>query len=172
MANTNPIAIQLGDLSEISQELDYRETIKTTGIVMQCPVRLGEKRNGSDLWTLPLEPTISVKASKTVVRRNIAKSSGVGTVKEQWSQNDYEISISGLLQSSEINAYPEAHLSKLQSLLAKGKSLVIRCKLLDVIGVGLVCIDSWEFPATAGIENQEYSFSGFSDEDFDLVITI
>ncbi|GAB2586622.1 DUF6046 domain-containing protein [Spirosoma areae] len=143
--------------------------VATTGVTMQCPVRLGLKKNGSDLWTIPLEPIVSVKASKTIVRRNIAKAYGSGTVKEVWSLDDYEITISGLLQSTENGEFPESALSKLQTFLKPMQSIVIHCKLLDLIGVNLMCVSSWDLPHTAGIENQLYTFSGYSDQYFELV---
>ena len=171
MANTNPNTFQFGDLSKYSSDLDYVEQVKDTGVTMRCPVRLGLKRDGSDLWTLPLEPLVSVSGGKTIVRRNVAKGKGFGSVKEQWSQDDYEISIEGLLQSSELDSYPEAYLSKLKTFLTQGQSLVIHCKILDLLGVDLLCIEKWSFPSTAGIENQQYTISGYSDQDFDLIAT-
>lgn len=143
------------------------DTVKATGIKMVAPVRIGLKRDGSDIWTLPIEPLVSISASKTIVRRNIAKAKGVGSVKEQWNQDDYEISIEGSLQG-EIGKYPEADFSKLQNLLKAGQSLVIQGLLFDLLGIGQLCIEKWAYPSTPGIENQNYTFSGFSDQDFEL----
>ncbi len=142
--------------------------VQRTGVVMECPVQLGLKRDGSDLWTLPLEPVVSVKGGKTLIRRNIAKGQGLGTVKEQWSQDDYEISIDGLLQGDGV--FPEQDMSRLDALLKAGQSLMIRSLLTDIVGVGLICISSWDYPATPGLENQAYRISGYSDQDFDLII--
>lgn len=160
--------IKLADLDKTSAELGFTAQVQSTGVTMQCPVRLGLKRDGSDLWTLPLEPMVSVKGSKTIIRENIAKAVGSGTVKEGWSLDDYEISIEGLLQSVDLNKFPEADFSKLQSFLKPLQSIVIHCKLLDLLGINLMCVASWDYPATPGVENQTYSFSGFSDQYFEL----
>ena len=66
--------------------------------------------------------------------------------------------------------YPESDVAKLKSLFVKGQSLVIRCKLLDTLGVNLICVESIDLPATPGQENQAFSISVLSDQDFDLVI--
>lgn len=165
-------------------QVDLSEIVKTTGVLMRCPVKLGLRRDGSDLWTLPLEPLVSVKGSKTIVRRNIAKhptgsntatltmqatlNVPFGTVKELWSQDDYEIEVSGLLQSSELEQFPAADLGRLQGLLKAGQSLVFRSVLTDLLGLDRLAVMSWDFPATAGVENQEYRFTGYSDYDFEL----
>ena len=148
--------------------MDYTEKVKLTGVTMQCPVRIGLKKDGSDLWTLPLEPIVTVKGSKTIVRRNIAKAHGTGTVKEAWSMDDYEVTVSGLFQSIEEGKFPERYVSKLQAFMKPMQPIVIHCKLLDVVGVNLLCVHSWDFPATSGIENQEYVFNAYSDQYFEL----
>ncbi|GAB3734921.1 DUF6046 domain-containing protein [Spirosoma lituiforme] len=148
--------------------MSYTEKVKTTGVTMQCPVRLGFKKDGSDLWTIPLEPTVTVRLKKTIVRRNIAKAVGSGSVKEAWNMDDYDIRVSGLLQSSEIGKFPERELSKLKSFLTPMKSIVIRCQILDIFGVNLMAIESADFDHTAGLENQLYTFSGYSDQYFEL----
>jgi hypothetical protein len=144
------------------------DTVKTTGIKMVAPVRIGLKRDGSDIWTLPIEPLVSIEASKTIVRRSIAKARGVGTVKEQWNQDDYSISIEGTLIGTD-GKFPETDFNKLQNLLKAGQSLVIQSLLFDLLGIGQLCIEKWNYPHTPGLENQNYTFSGYSDQDFELV---
>lgn len=166
MANTDPTLIKLSDLSSINGDQVFTSVVKSTGVVMECPVGLGFRLDNSDLWTLPLEPLVSVQGGKTIVRRNIAKSVTTGTVKEQWNLDDYKIQVSGMFQGKGV--FPESDLAKLQTFLEAGKSVVIHCKLLDVLGIGLMCIDTWDFPETAGLENQKYKFSGYSDKYFSL----
>jgi hypothetical protein len=144
-------------------------TIQATGAVMQCPVRLGLKRDGSDLWTLPIEPLVSIRGAKNIIKRNIAKGVGIGTVKEQFSQDDYQITIQGLFTNfDDSSKLPEADMARLQRLLEAGQSLTIRCKLLDIVGVTLLAVETWEYPATPGMANQAYTVNGLSDHDFDL----
>ena len=157
-----PLRIPLKGATNIS----YVEAVKSTGIIMECPCRLALKKGGK-FWTLPLEPTISIKASKTVVRRNIAKATGSGTVKEVFSLDDYEISIEGLLQGADDN-FPEADFSKLQSFLQPLQNIVIQSRLTDLVGIDLICVVDWEYPATPGLENQAYQFTAYSDQYFDL----
>jgi hypothetical protein len=163
--------IQLSDPLSIplTNQLPDSETVKTSGATMQMPVRLGLKRDGSDLWTLPIEPIISVRGRNLIVRRNISKKKGVGSVKELWSQDDYSISIRGIFISSVSGEFPESDLSTLKRLLEAKQSLVISCKLTDILGVTLVAVEDWELPETSGLENQYYRLSGYSDQDFELI---
>ncbi|WP_080058981.1 DUF6046 domain-containing protein [Spirosoma aerolatum] len=163
MATTNPNTFQVGQLQA---DFDATATVKSTGQTMQCPVRMGLKKDGSDLWLFPIEPLVSITGGKTVIRRNIAKAQGMGTVKEQWNQDDDQITVTGILMGD--GAYPEADVSRLKSFLKVGQSVVIRAKVLDVWGINLICITNYNIPETPGLENQRFSFSGYSDQYFDL----
>lgn len=145
-------------------------SVPHTGVEMQCPVSLALKRNSSDFWTLPIEPTVSARASKTIVKRQIQSTIGrVGSVKEEWSQDDYQITVSGLFQSGD-GTYPAEEVAELNDYLRKGQPLQIRCLLLETLGITQMIVESWEFPETSGLENQRYSFTGYSDEDIDLLV--
>ncbi|WP_080058291.1 DUF6046 domain-containing protein [Spirosoma aerolatum] len=169
MAGTDPISIRLSDLEQTSAELDYVEKVKSTGVIMQCPVRLGFKQDGSDLWTIPLEPIVHAKGVKTIIRRNLSKPRGQGSIKEQWNIDDYLIRLEGTLQGNVF--FPEEAVSKLQSFFVAGQSIQIRAKLLDVIGVSMICIESVEYTGTPGLENQRYLITAYSDQFFDLLVT-
>lgn len=84
--------------------------------------------------------------------------------------DDWEITIEGVFISSSADKYPETDVSKLKSFLKVGKSVAIRCKILDVLGIDLMCIQDWDFPATPGLENQAFTIRGYSDQDFDLLV--
>ncbi|MEZ0611929.1 DUF6046 domain-containing protein [Fibrella sp. WM1] len=143
--------------------------VPSTGMVMQCPVSISIKRDGSDAWTLPLEPTVSVSGGATIVRRQVNSAAGrVGSVKEEWSQNDPQISVSGVLIGE--GEYPETDVADLKKMLTSGVNLQIRCVLLDTLGITQMTVESWDFPATSGLENQTYTFSGYADTDFELLI--
>lgn len=184
-------------MADISQA-ELVDIVQSTGIKMQCPVRLGINRNRKDMWTLPLEPVVSVKASKTITRRNIAKAippkptsnavasaAGLGvalaaqavtnnnlpfgTVKELWSLNDYEITVEGFFISDTEDKTPTSLVAKLNNFLKRGQSIIFSSWLTETLGIELICVADWEFPATPGVENQAYTFSGYSDFDFELL---
>ncbi|MEZ0611972.1 DUF6046 domain-containing protein [Fibrella sp. WM1] len=141
-----------------------------TGIVMRCPVGIRLKQTG-EYWTLPIEPTISIRASKTIIKRQVNSSTNrAGTVKEQWSVDDYQISVSGLFQGEE-DTYPEEDVERLDRHLRLGQPLYILSEILAPLGITQLVVESWEFPFTPGVENQQYTFSGSSDSDIELLIT-
>ncbi|MFC5408005.1 DUF6046 domain-containing protein [Larkinella bovis] len=152
-----------------TNQLPDKATVQNTGVTMQMPLRLGLKRDGSDLWTLPIEPLISMRGRNIIVRRNISKKKGIGSVKEIWSQDDYTIRIRGIFMSSVEGEMPESNLSTLKQLLEAKQSLTISCKLTDIMGVTLFAPEEWELPETSGLKNQYFQISGYSDQDFELI---
>jgi Domain of unknown function (DUF6046) len=141
-------------------------TVKTTGVVMQCPVRLGSKADNSDFKTLPLEPMVSVRGRNVVAIRGIAKKVGGGTVKEKFATDDYEITIVGTLDSGEKDVYPEEWVSWLKGLCVSGKPILIYSKLTQSLGLLYMTILDWDFPATQGVNWQDFSIRGISDDPF------
>jgi len=144
-----------------------KQTIKETGAIMQMPVSIGYRGN---MWVLPREPLVSVRGRNIITRRNIAKKTGVGSVKELWSTDDYEVILTGTLVDGEVtDELPSQMISRLNALYQAKKSVIIECALLEAVGVALLAIESIEFPPTKGIGRQEYIIRGFSDEDHELL---
>lgn len=54
-------------------------------------------------------------------------------------------------------------------MLKRGQSLAIDCWLLGNLGINQIAIESWDFPATQGVENQSFTITGYSDFDFELL---
>ncbi|MGA0556528.1 DUF6046 domain-containing protein [Larkinella sp. VNQ87] len=152
-----------------TSQLPDEQAIKRTGATMKMPFRIGLTRDNSDFWTLPIEPLVSVRGRNMIVRRNISKKNGIGSVKELWSQDDYSISVRGIFVSEKLGEFPEENLSKLKKLLEAKRSLVISCRLTDILGITLMAVEEWELPETSGLENQYFRISGYSDQDFELI---
>lgn len=144
-----------------------KQTIKETGVIMQMPVSIGLKGN---LWTLPREPLVAVRGRNIITRRNIAKKRGVGSVKEMWSTDDYEVILTGtLIDADSPDELPTKMISRLNALYQSKKSIIIDCSLLDAIGISMIAIESIEFPPTKGIARQDYIIRAFSDEEHELL---
>lgn len=124
-------------------------------------------------FELPFDPIISVSGSNTVVKRNVAKKVGGGTVKEFWTTNDYSISISGVITADE-QADCDAIVWKLRQLCTEGRTgLNVACPgLNDAFDVYRMVVESFEFPFTAGIGNQDVTITCVSDEMYDLFIPV
>jgi hypothetical protein len=144
-----------------------KQTIKETGAVMQMPVSIGQR---GQMWTLPREPLVSVRGRNIITRRNIAKKKGVGSVKELWSTDDYEVILTGTLVDAGVkDELPTQMITRLTALYQSKKSVIIECALLEAVGIGLLAIESIEFPPTKGISRQDYVIRGFSDSEYELL---
>lgn len=137
-------------------------------------VQLGTKLDGSDLWTLPIEPQIQVEAANEVVRRSVGKGYLHGTVKESWSRADYEITIEGWFIADDnedgSRQAPSNEVAKLNDWLSRGKALKLVSQSTQDVGIDQVAILSWSFPFTPGTQNQKYIIKCVSDYPFELII--
>lgn len=124
-------------------------------------------------FELPFDPVISVSGSNSVIKRNVAKKQGGGTVKEFWSTDDYSISISGSITADE-QADCDAIVWRLRQLFTEGRTgLNVACPgLNDAFDVYRMVVESFEFPFTPGIGNQDVTINCLSDEMYDLFIPV
>lgn len=138
-------------------------------------VELGLKLDGSDAWTLPIEPQISIDGSNEVARRSVAKGYTHGTVKELWNRGDYEITLSGwfIMEPDEHGEVPLLAdvVERLTDLLSAGKPLLLTSEPTRAVGISMVCPLTWSLPYTSGIQNQRYTIKFVSDHPFALLAT-
>ncbi len=142
------------------------------GIVRSVmPMRL--KRPGDKEWfLLPLEPLVSVSGKNAIVRRKVAKSKLNGTVKERWSQDDYEVTIQGVVTGADESEYPEESLRKLVELFDERQAVEVEQGVLQVFGIHYLAIESVSFPHTKGLNNQNYEIKAYGDNPAELLISI
>lgn len=144
-----------------------KATVAKTGVIMKMPVRIGYRGN---MWLLPTEPLVAVRGRNIITRRIIAKKRGVGSVKEQWATDDYEVILTGTLEDFNItDELPSEMISRLNALYLGKKPVIIDCSLCDALGISLLAIEEIEFPPTKGIHRQDYVIRAFSDEDIELI---
>ncbi|MDR0829840.1 MAG: DUF6046 domain-containing protein [Prevotellaceae bacterium] len=158
------------------QQYDFRDklTQDNSQNLYQVPVRIRwEDESDSDLFTLPYDPIISIEGGNNIVRRNVLKKSDKerrrGTIKEQWSQDDYKITITGVLIGDN-GAIPETDLFRLRNYCEERKRIYIETDLTDTFAIQHCVVESWSLPHTAGAENQNYSIVLISDDEYDLLI--
>ena len=129
-------------------------------------------------YMLPYEPMISISGGNTIVKRNVAKANGlIGSVKERWSQKDYEITITGvligsLLTGSVSECFPIADFVKLKNLMTTPKELKVYCDPLQLLGINRIVIEDFTFPFTKGENVQAYEIKAYSDFAYNLLIDI
>jgi hypothetical protein len=119
-----------------------------------------------------LEPFVSVSGKNEIVRRNISKASSGGTVKERWSQDDYEVTITGVISGLDENKYPTWYIKKLIGLFEQRQSVEVDQEVLLAFGIKYLAIESSNFPHTKGVNNQNFEIKAYSDSPIDLLIAI
>lgn len=147
---------------------ELSEIIRTNalGIPMIMPMEL--KADGdSDWWLLPYEPIISINGKNVIVKKQISKGKVRGSIKERWTQDDYSISISGILIGE--SSYPADDVRKLRRMCESAK-LQVSCPLLEVFSISQIVVESFDFPFTSGPQNQAYSISAVSDDMYKLLL--
>lgn len=159
---------EVGEFDE-GEELQYSHF----GMPMVFPLQMKLQSEGDDAWwSFPLEPLISVAGGNVLVKRTVAKKETRGTIKERWAQDDYRITITGLLTSfdSELR-YPEADVKEVILKFCEAREPIdVLCPLFETLGINRLVIESYDLPFTKGIENQAYRIEALSDDDWELLV--
>lgn len=139
-------------------------------VAMVLPLWIGLKENAE--WMFPIEPLISVSGKNVIVKRNISKSDYRGTVKERWSEDDFQISIQGSFVSSDLYTYPEKNVQDLMSYIRQKRALSVKNELLYMLGVNQIVIESYSFPFSKGENVQNFTIDAVSDDKYELFIEV
>lgn len=156
---------------EVVRPVDRRQTDEPAallGIPHACPLSVrGEGE--SQWWRLPVEPVLTVNGKNTIVKRSVLKVGGTkgerrGTVKELWSQDDYEVNISGIfINSSSDDNLPDADIRRLRGYCEARRPIEVMNDLLELFNIERIVIEDYSFPFTPGIANQMYTIKAASD---------
>ena len=145
------------------------ELVALKNLPFSCPLAFSWE-DEPEWWTFPIDPVITIGGSNNVVKRTPMKTaSGTvtrGTIKELWSQNDYEITISGLFINSIDNKIPGNDLLKLRGYCEGRQTVLVMSDLFTVFNIKRIAIESFDLPFTAGKANQQFTIKAVSD-DFD-----
>ena len=138
------------------------------GVQCYCPLAISWESE-EEQWFLPFDPVITVRGRNEIVKRSVLKvktgdKERRGTVKELWSQGDYEVSIAGVLMSGEEGKLPKDDIRKLRGYCEGRESVEVSSPLLTLFGIRRLAIESFEFPHTAGMGNQMYALTCSSDD--------
>ena len=137
------------------------------GMPMQAPMRL--RLDGEDWWTLPYEPIVTVNGKNVIIKKPVSKGRVRGSIKERWSQDDYQISISGILMNPDGNGYPDEDVKQLRRYCEAAK-VEVMSPLLEVFSIDRIVIESFDFPFTSGPDNQAYTIGAVSDDIYKLLL--
>lgn len=124
---------------------------------------------------------ISFTSKKTIVETPLVGRNG--SVKELISTDDYEISITGVIESKDRRNYPEVEVKQLQQLYERNEAVELICALGDLLlgdrvqedqrsgGNTMIVLKSCRFPAVEAVEYaQVIELAAVSDQSFELEI--
>lgn len=128
-------------------------------------------------FLFPYEPMITISSGNTIAESNVAKQGDAfrGTIKERWSANDWDITITGVLIGSILrgsleDCYPANQMKAMFEYLKAAKSIYVYNHALNELNILRVVIYDYSFPFTKGENVQAYEIKCKSDDMFDLLI--
>jgi len=155
--------------SVIDPEEILRGYQKTKVVYSLMPIRLKREKD-TEWFTLPIEPLVTIRGKNVIIRRSVAKSTHKGTVKERWSQDDYEVIIQGVVTGEEEDLFPEEYINTLSHFFNERGAIEVDHEILLLLGIEYLAIESISFPHTKGINNQNFEIKAYSDYPIELLI--
>lgn len=134
-------------------------------------------------YLLPYEPLISINGRNKITRRHVAKMKPQGkkpfggTIKERWTQDDYEITITGFLMNQimtgrSADCFPKDDFTFLKDIITSGEAIRVFCEPLQLLGIDYIVVEDFSFPFTKGENVQAYDIKAYSDFDYKLLLDI
>lgn len=152
---------------ELSEAQQQEAVANANGVPMQCPLWL--RLEGEEWWLLPYEPIITINGKNVIAKKQVAKGKVRGSIKERWSQDDYQISISGILMNPKGTGYPDEDVKALKRL-CEAATVQVMSPLFEIFSIDQIVIESFDFPFTSGPFNQAYTIGAVSDDIYKLLL--
>lgn len=152
------------------EEAELEDMIRTNalGVPMRFPLEISLV-DQEDWWLVPIEPLITLTGRNIIVRRQVSKGKIRGSIKERWTQDDYQVKIEGALMDLKRDDYPRDDVQKLRNFCESAK-LKVRCPLFEIFSINQIVVESYDFPFTKGIQNQQYTINAYSDDTYKLLL--
>ncbi|MCM1035534.1 MAG: DUF6046 domain-containing protein [Paludibacter sp.] len=133
-----------------------------------CPLKI-KWESETAWWYFPIDPIVAISSRNNIVKRSVLKVSANdnerrGTVKELWSQDDYDITISGIFMGCEAGYLPEEDIQMLRAYCEGRKAVMVESPIFTPFNIRRIAIESYEFPFTKGMENQLFTIRATSDD--------
>lgn len=135
-----------------------------------------KKESEEQFYTLPWEPLISINARNNIAKRTVAKAGSqfIGTIKERFSTDDFEITITGAFYGNQLKGtsqetYPRKDMERLRDYLLTPERLEVNSEPLETLGINFIVIEEMNFPFTKGENVQAYEIRAVSDFNWDLL---
>lgn len=175
-----PIRSETSEIHDSSNSIESSIWRENTPDVARQFFPLSFRRVGTQdpFYTLPYEPLINISGSNEIIKRKPAKAPNfIGTIKERWSQNDYEITITGSIFGENMvgnpeDAFPRQDFEKLRDYMIHPQGLEVLCEPLQLLGISAIVVEDFMFPFTKGENVQAYEINAISDFSAEFLLEI
>lgn len=140
------------------------------GQPIRMPVRLRIPKQGEEWIQLPNEPIVSFENDFIIEKTSLNRGKKRGSVKEIINEDDWYLSLTGLIINEKNADYPNDTLSDMRRLFSYPGALQIDSPITKLLGITLVVRQKWTLPRTQDtiLKVQDYTVTFLSDEDFEL----
>ena len=149
-----------------TQQEYYKARLKQNQAKYVCPLSLKLKED-SKWYHLPIDPIVSLSGANKIIKKDVLKISADnifrGSVKELFSHSDYTINIAGVLVGEDDFTYPQEDICEILRFCESPNVIEVACDFLQYFGVTKMVIDSYDFPFTKGVNNQQFVLKCSSD---------
>lgn len=134
--------------------------------------------NSEPWYTFPYEPLITISGKNVIVKRYVAKAPQfIGSVKERFTQDDYQITITGSLIGYEMTgtpekAYPREDFEALREYCTHPNGIEVLCEPFQLLGITSIVVEDFTFPFTKGENVQAYELKAVSDFTSEILLEI
>lgn len=140
------------------------------------PLSFRSSKDDGQWFLLPWEPLINIEANVRQSERYIAKAGKnlIGSIKERWSVDDYEITITGafygpMMKGKPADTYPRYEMERLRDYLLTPEAIEVKCEAFQIHNINKISITGMSFPFTKGESVQAYEIRAKSDFPWNLI---
>ncbi len=122
-----------------------------------------------DDWMLPHSATAEFRQAKTLTKSS--PNGSMGTVKEMWAFEDWDITIRGLILHREPNVFPEEQVRALVEWSRFADSIAVNGEMFNLLRIDRLVIENLNLGKVAGMPNVvPFQMQCSSDEAVELAI--
>lgn len=160
---------------ELSEELLWKNDKQISEDNQFFPLSFRSSKD-ENWFLLPWEPMINIEGGNIIAKRRIAKAGKnmIGSIKERWSTDDYNITITGAFYGDKLlgkhaQTYPRYEMERLRDYLLTAEAIEVLCEPLQILNINKIVIESVNFPFTKGENVQAYEIKAVSDFPYNLI---
>ncbi|MEB0302392.1 DUF6046 domain-containing protein [Mucilaginibacter sp. 5C4] len=121
------------------------------------------------IYTFPDWPLFDITGQDIITKTMMTKKKG--SVKEYITEDDYSITIRGILINYDSQEYPEQQLQDLMQIIKCKKAMSVTSQVLNLMDIHSLVIERANWPSSEGFQNiQPFELECLSDEPAELEI--